>query len=300
MTRIAVPLIAALLVLTQASGAGAADKIRVVATIPDLADMTRHVGGDLVGGHQSRHRRGGHPRRPDEAELRPPPEPRRRGGAARPGGGARVPSRAARGGAQSEDPARRAGLHRLLGLRESARCPQPDRPLARRPAPDGQPAHQSRSGARQGHGARHRRRSQPPLSGARIGLQGEPGRLHRAARHEHRALGTRGGAPQGEEAGQLPPRPAVLRRSLRNDCRPERSRSAPASTRRPGTSPSSRTSCAGSMWTSSSASSNIPRTWRRRWRVRPGRSSSSCPAWWAAYPRPRTTSASSTTISGRC
>src|SRR5256712_13792728 len=30
--------------------AGAAKKIRFVATIPDLADMARHVGGDLVEG----------------------------------------------------------------------------------------------------------------------------------------------------------------------------------------------------------------------------------------------------------
>jgi zinc/manganese transport system substrate-binding protein len=37
-----------LLLLAMAAGASAADKIKVVATIPDLADMTRQVGGDLV------------------------------------------------------------------------------------------------------------------------------------------------------------------------------------------------------------------------------------------------------------
>lgn len=40
-------LLTALLLLT-ASLADAADKLRVIATIPDLADMTRQVGGDLV------------------------------------------------------------------------------------------------------------------------------------------------------------------------------------------------------------------------------------------------------------
>jgi zinc/manganese transport system substrate-binding protein len=38
----------AAVVLTAAGPSRADDKIRVVATIPDLADMTRHVGGDLV------------------------------------------------------------------------------------------------------------------------------------------------------------------------------------------------------------------------------------------------------------
>src|SRR5712671_1135615 len=48
MTRIVLSLLASLLLLAHAAGSGAADKIRVVTTIPDLADMTRHVGGDLV------------------------------------------------------------------------------------------------------------------------------------------------------------------------------------------------------------------------------------------------------------
>ncbi len=48
MKRFASSLAVSLLVLAAAARAGAADKIRVVATIPDLADMTRHVGGDLV------------------------------------------------------------------------------------------------------------------------------------------------------------------------------------------------------------------------------------------------------------
>ncbi len=47
MKRIVTLLLAAA-VLTVAGPARGADKIRVVATIPDLADMTRHVGGDLV------------------------------------------------------------------------------------------------------------------------------------------------------------------------------------------------------------------------------------------------------------
>jgi len=46
MKAIATLLLAALAFLSSA--APAADKIRVVATIPDLADMTRHIGGDLV------------------------------------------------------------------------------------------------------------------------------------------------------------------------------------------------------------------------------------------------------------
>lgn len=48
MTRIVLSLLASLLLLAQPTGSAAADKIRVVTTIPDLADMTRHVGGDLV------------------------------------------------------------------------------------------------------------------------------------------------------------------------------------------------------------------------------------------------------------
>src|SRR5690242_6042608 len=47
MKRIVTLLLAAA-VLTVTGPARGADKIRVVATIPDLADMTRHVGGDLV------------------------------------------------------------------------------------------------------------------------------------------------------------------------------------------------------------------------------------------------------------
>jgi zinc/manganese transport system substrate-binding protein len=46
MKRSLVVLLAAVLLLPV--GSDAAKKIRVVATIPDLADMTRHVGGDLV------------------------------------------------------------------------------------------------------------------------------------------------------------------------------------------------------------------------------------------------------------
>src|SRR5258708_29982209 len=48
MTRLVLSLVAALLLLAHPAGAAAADKIRVVTTIPDLADMTRHIGGDLV------------------------------------------------------------------------------------------------------------------------------------------------------------------------------------------------------------------------------------------------------------
>ena len=36
------------LVLLAPPGVGSADKIKVVTTIPDLADMTKQVGGDLV------------------------------------------------------------------------------------------------------------------------------------------------------------------------------------------------------------------------------------------------------------
>jgi ABC-type Zn uptake system ZnuABC Zn-binding protein ZnuA len=45
--RLVVPLLAAVL-LAPAVLAPAADKIQVVATIPDLADMARHIGGDLL------------------------------------------------------------------------------------------------------------------------------------------------------------------------------------------------------------------------------------------------------------
>jgi ABC-type Zn uptake system ZnuABC Zn-binding protein ZnuA len=48
MKRIALLLLAAVTVLVPAGHLLADDKIRVVATIPDLADMTRHIGGDLV------------------------------------------------------------------------------------------------------------------------------------------------------------------------------------------------------------------------------------------------------------
>ena len=37
-----------MLSLFLCSGAHAAEKIKVVTTIPDLADMTRQIGGDLV------------------------------------------------------------------------------------------------------------------------------------------------------------------------------------------------------------------------------------------------------------
>jgi zinc/manganese transport system substrate-binding protein len=47
MRRLLLPLLAVLVALLPAD-VGAAKKIRVVTTIPDLADMTRQVGGDLV------------------------------------------------------------------------------------------------------------------------------------------------------------------------------------------------------------------------------------------------------------
>jgi len=48
MRSVILSLLTALLALGYAPGAGAADKIRVVTTIPDLADMTRQVAGDLA------------------------------------------------------------------------------------------------------------------------------------------------------------------------------------------------------------------------------------------------------------
>jgi zinc/manganese transport system substrate-binding protein len=48
MRAIVLPLLAALLVLGHAPGTAAADKIRIVTTIPDLADMTRQIAGDLA------------------------------------------------------------------------------------------------------------------------------------------------------------------------------------------------------------------------------------------------------------
>jgi zinc/manganese transport system substrate-binding protein len=48
MTRIVLSLFASLLLLAHPADSAAADKIRVVTTIPDLADMTRHIGADLV------------------------------------------------------------------------------------------------------------------------------------------------------------------------------------------------------------------------------------------------------------
>jgi len=48
MKRIVTLLSMAAVLLTVAGPSRGADKIRVVATIPDLADMTRHIGGDLV------------------------------------------------------------------------------------------------------------------------------------------------------------------------------------------------------------------------------------------------------------
>jgi zinc/manganese transport system substrate-binding protein len=47
MRRLLLPVLAILVALLPAD-AGAAKKIRVVTTIPDLADMTRQIGGDLV------------------------------------------------------------------------------------------------------------------------------------------------------------------------------------------------------------------------------------------------------------
>src|ERR671932_1808837 len=47
MKRLALVLLSVVLMLL-ASHAGANAKIRVVATIPDLADMARNIGGDLV------------------------------------------------------------------------------------------------------------------------------------------------------------------------------------------------------------------------------------------------------------
>ena len=47
MTRIRLTVLAVAMSLATSS-AGAADKIKVVTTIPDLADMTRNIGGDLV------------------------------------------------------------------------------------------------------------------------------------------------------------------------------------------------------------------------------------------------------------
>jgi len=48
MRSVILSLLTALLALGYAPGAGAADKIRVVTTIPDLADITRQVAGDLA------------------------------------------------------------------------------------------------------------------------------------------------------------------------------------------------------------------------------------------------------------
>ena len=83
-------------------------------------------------------------------------------------GGARLHAGAARGGAQPEDPARHARLHRLLGGHRAARRPVEARSFAGRAAPDGQPALQPRSRHGQGHGARHRRRphAQRPVARA--------------------------------------------------------------------------------------------------------------------------------------
>ena len=48
MKRAFVSLLAIIPLLAYTPSLPAADKLRVVATIPDLADMTRHIGGDLV------------------------------------------------------------------------------------------------------------------------------------------------------------------------------------------------------------------------------------------------------------
>src|SRR6266850_8202175 len=48
MKRLFCSILATLLLLAHTPGSDAADKIRVVATIPDLADMTKRIGGDFV------------------------------------------------------------------------------------------------------------------------------------------------------------------------------------------------------------------------------------------------------------
>src|SRR3954470_13280798 len=48
MKRAFISLLAIIPMLAYTPSVTAADKLRVVATIPDLADITRHIGGDLV------------------------------------------------------------------------------------------------------------------------------------------------------------------------------------------------------------------------------------------------------------
>ena len=160
MKRIALLLLMAVTVLVPAGRLLADDKIHVVTTIPDLADMTRHIGGDLVEvtslatGVEDIH---AVPMKPSFAVAA---EPRRR--------------RRARSGSRPSTPScrrcsRRRAIPRILrdtpGYIDCSVYVTPlevptriDR-VARRSAPDGQPPHQPRSGARQGHGARDRRRA---------------------------------------------------------------------------------------------------------------------------------------------
>ena len=159
-------------------GGRRATRSRVVTTIPDLADMTRQIGGDLVDvtslatGVEDIH---AVPMKPSfavtlnradavvllglEAEH------------------AFLPA-LLEAATQSEDPARHAGLHRRVDVRHAARGPDADRPLPRRPASDGEPAHQPRSRARQGHGAGDRRRALAATTrSTRPTFQAEPRRL---------------------------------------------------------------------------------------------------------------------------
>ena len=207
---------------------GAADKIKVVTTIPDLADMTRQIGGDLVEvtslatGVEDIHAVPMKPsfavtlNRADVVVL------------ARPRGRARLPARAARGVAQPEDPARRARLHRLLGLRHTARGADAHRPLARRSA--------SRWAIRTSTSircsARTWRARSPTGSRATTRSTRRPSSRTstaylRQARRGDRALGEGGRAAQGQEARQLSSRPALLRGALRHGGRSGRSSCAP-------------------------------------------------------------------------
>ena len=74
MKRLAFVLLAVMLMFLV-SQAGVEAKIRVVATIPDLADMASNIGGDLLEIKSLATGRGEYPRRAHEAELRYAAEP---------------------------------------------------------------------------------------------------------------------------------------------------------------------------------------------------------------------------------
>ena len=268
------------------------DKIKVVATIPDLADMTRQHRRRPRRGDEPLHRRGGHPRRADEAELRrhcsiAPTcsccmgleaehaflpallEAARNPKILRDGPGyidARCTSRRWRCRRASTA---RSAISTRWATRTSTSTPCSARTW-RAPSPTG---------------SRATTRSMRPTF--KQNLDAYLAKLDAAiARWE-----TRGGAAEGQEARQLPSRHDLLRRALRHgggrhDRDPRRRRSDALAT---STELEEKMRQREGRLRRARAALSRP-GWRRRSRRRPARSWSSCPRWSAACRRRRTTS----------